>query len=1114
LRFSRLITRSLAYYRGTNAAVAIGVAVATAVIVGSLLVGHSVTASVRDTALARLGAIDYALPGRTFFRRDLAADLAAQQALQGRLKAAAPAIVARGSVRNAANDAAVPGVNIIGVDAAFWGMFGGRSIDLAAGRSVAVNEALAHDLGASQGDALLLNAARPGDAPAGTLFARRALEDVLGSMRLQVAAVLPDDGLGGFSLSNETATPRNAFVAIDRVAKALRQQDRANTLLLAADGEIPDAELSGALVAAVTPADLGLELRTAEQRRYVSVQSESLVLSGELVAAVHDAADALGARAADTSVHLADTISKPGGAHIAYAVIAAVEPLEPFEIQEGSAELDERGILLNKWAANDLGAHVGDELRVDHLVTDRDGSYGTTGDTYTLRGIVTLTGPGADKFLVPDFRGMTDQATIDEWAPPFPVDLSRVTERDDEYWERYRAAPKAFLSAGELRRIWQGETEGGWVTSVRVQRPDQVTAAAFAAKLGQALMQHAKPADAGLAFRPVRRQALEASEGTQDYGTLFVSMSFFLVAAAMGLAGMLMRLSVQRRASEAGTLLACGFTGRAAMRALLWEGGVLALAGAAAGVPLGIVYADRIIRLLTGWFGSIGNARLWLHVDSGSVLFGALAGLAAGVASMWWAARVLGKSGVLDLLAGWSAMNATSSRGSARLAAILLIVSGCAGVVMLGFVGGTGAFFGGGAALLVAGLSASHLLLGAVLARRRPGLSMARLIARNAAANRGRSMLVIGLLAAACFVIVAVAGNTKRVSSAEAAKKTSGTGGFALRATSSVPIAYDFGTKSGRDALAFDPADEPLMEGVNVYPLLSSRGDDISCRNLAKTALPRVLGAGGKMIERGGFTVTTARNDGGNPWQALEMRPDDGTIPVFGDAESIRWQLHSKLGGSLELPRPAAEPVTLRVVGLISSSVLAGELVMSERNFRQVFPQEATPSYFLIETPPGSADVVAAGLRRNLGDMGLEVRRTTEILESLLAVQNTYIATFIALGGLGVVLGTLSLVVVLLRSALERRGEFALMLATGFGRRQLAVLLAGENIALLLAGMALGSASALIAVAPQIASAQSSPNWLVLGIVLAAVLATGSTSCVIAAARAVRGNLIQALREE
>ena len=58
-----------------------------------------------------------------------------------------------------------------------------------------------------------------------------------------------------------------------------------------------------------------------------------------------------------------------------------------------------------------------------------------------------------------------------------------------------------------------------------------------------------------------------------------------------------------------------------------------------------------------------------------------------------------------------------------------------------------------------------------------------------------------------------------------------------------------------------------------------------------------------------------------------------------------------------------------------------------------------------------------------------------EQLAQFLAVQNTYLSTFQSLGALGLLLGTIGLAVVQLRSVLERRGELALMRAGGFRSR-------------------------------------------------------------------------------
>jgi len=295
--------------------------------------------------------------------------------------------------------------------------------------------------------------------------------------------------------------------------------------------------------------------------------------------------------------------------------------------------------------------------------------------------------------------------------------------------------------------------------------------------------------------------------------------------------------------------------------------------------------------------------------------------------------------------------------------------------------------------------------------------------------------------------------------------------------------------------------------------------------------MPKIIGASDAFIERGGFGLRgmTARDAEGQrheaSWASLRGREWFGSrTPVIGDAGSVQWSLHSGLGKTIALPGGAGNSKTrpapagggreLCVVGVIPNSIFAGELVMYDRYFRRIYPSERDPRYFLIETPPGREDAVADALRRNLGDAGLEVRNTGEILNSIISVQNTYLSTFTALGGLGVALGTFGLAAVLLRSALERRGEFALMLATGFRRVQLVWLLALENAGLLAIGLLAGSAAALVAVVPQLRSAEADVNWLLLALVPAATLALGLVVCIAAAAAMLRGNLVEALREE
>ena len=59
------------------------------------------------------------------------------------------------------------------------------------------------------------------------------------------------------------------------------------------------------------------------------------------------------------------------------------------------------------------------------------------------------------------------------------------------------------------------------------------------------------------------------------------------------------------------------------------------------------------------------------------------------------------------------------------------------------------------------------------------------------------------------------------------------------------------------------------------------------------------------------------------------------------------------------------------------------------------------------------------------GSRDLEVRETREVLQAVAGVQNTYLSAFAALGGLGLLLGTVGLAAALLRAAVERRRELA-----------------------------------------------------------------------------------------
>jgi ABC-type antimicrobial peptide transport system permease subunit len=188
-----------------------------------------------------------------------------------------------------------------------------------------------------------------------------------------------------------------------------------------------------------------------------------------------------------------------------------------------------------------------------------------------------------------------------------------------------------------------------------------------------------------------------------------------------------------------------------------------------------------------------------------------------------------------------------------------------------------------------------------------------------------------------------------------------------------------------------------------------------------------------------------------------------------------------------------------------------------------MFPDTGGYRFFLIEEhqqhePPAAtagsdeSQSVPAILESTLADDGFDVVVAREQLAAFLAVQNTYLSTFQSLGALGLLLGTVGLAIVQLRSVLERRSELALMRAGGFPRSQLLQMVVWENAFLLLAGLAVGCVAAAVALLPQWGPQGANVPWLVLAALLATIAVVGLVAGWLATRSSLRAPILPALR--
>ncbi len=1116
--------RGLTHFWKASLAVALCAAVASTVLTGALLTGDSVRGSLRDLTLERLGGADLALVSEHFFREDLATDLVRR----GAAADAASVVVLQGTAVHGASKARAAGVALYGVDDRFARLYGTDLTELNPGKAsgtlfppVILNEPLRRELGARPGDDVLLSFERPGEIPRESLLGERESDDVLASRRFTVARVLPDRGLGLFGLAAHQAERPTAFVPLANIQQAVDRPGEVNAILAA---ETSSSHGPPDLRPSLRLEDLGLRLVRGEN--HVALESEEFFLPS----AAADAATL--ALKSDGSVRSDQSVGSPGGAGVKlftylatglrantkllpYSMVAGLSAPEGLTLAGGApAPLPGDGeILLNRWAADDLHASPGDPIEMSYLVLAPGGGLVEQKTILRLRGVVEMSGLGADRTLTPRFPGIEEQEDMASWDPPFPVDLRSIRPVDEQYWDTYGAAPKAFVSLATARRLWS--TRFGDLTAVRFPAEDP---ARLEATLRREIPQKVPLEPFGMTFRAVKRDGLAAAEGSTDFSGLFLAFSFFLILSALLLVGLLFSLSVERRAGEVGLLLAVGYPVRTVRRRLLFEGILLAGLGALLGLAGAVAYAWLLMAgLRSWWLPAVGTPHLSLHAGPASLAMGWAISVAAVLFAIAWTVRRLSKLPSPALLAGSTTVAEPGKRG--RLARRLAWGTGVAAAAMLLFAtfsrepSSPALWFGIGACLLTCGLSLTALWL----RRPRPArhLTLAGMAARNGAANPGRSLLSAALVACACFVLVTVAANRRDAGD----DVSEGAGGYPLLAESAVPLIQDPGTPEGRLALGLTEEEEAGLRGVSILSLRKVPGDDVSCLNLYRPTRPNLLGVPPDIARsrHGTFRFQRTLEETDAPWSLLEKDLGPDVIPAVADANSATWILKLGLGDDLTLNNERGRPVRLRLVGLLERSLFQSEMLVAEGQLLRHFPSQARRTFFLIDAPPERTAEATRILEEGLSRHGFDVTPTAKRLAAFHAVEDTYLSTFQALGGFGLLLGTLGLGVALQRSLIERRGELATLRAFGFRRRRIAWLVVAENGFLLLLGLAVGTLSGLLAVAPHLARSGTGLArlpWAPLLATLLTVVAVGLVSCTAAVWAALKAPLLPVLKEE
>lgn len=1037
----KLSFSGLWYHRRSYFGVLLGITLCSMVLTGSLLVGDSLTGTLRDQASHRLGRARCAVSGgERFFRSALAERLQTRSAAP-----AAAVLLAAGSAARSDSAARVNRVQVLGVEESFWRMSTRGAVPSLKAGEVAINETLATRLGARVGDTLVVRMEKPSafskDAPLS------GEEESIAVLRAELGAVVDDAAYGRFALQASQIPPASVFFPLETLQRRLDVEGRCNLLLSA---EADAAHLSRALEAEWRLEDASLSIRSVEPRAgqaRFEVRSSRVFLENSLVDSL-----AQSVPPGDPSL----TYFVNGLFHreksTPYSMVSAVEPgSEPFV----PADLAPDEMVASSWLADDLDLHAGDRVEVRYYVMGAKRNLEERSAWFRIRSVEPVADRGWNTSWMPDFPGLADVGNCRDWKPGFALDGRRIRDKDEAYWKQHRGAPKAFIALGAARQLWANR----WGTATAVRHGSNTEA-----ELRERIEAVLRPEKSGVQVMSLEALSRAASDMPVDFGGLFAGFSFFLMAASLALVGLLFALLIEQRRGEIGTLLAVGWRARR-VRALFWTEGLgVAVIGVVLGACAGFAYTDLVLRALSGiWSGATGGVRVAFHASAGSVAIGAMAACGAAFGAIGLAARGVWRRPVPGLLAGGiadreqsfqprgDALARWSTGGAWALACfgvLFLLRSGQAApewFFLCGFLA-LGAFLGVVRWVLIGAASGAMDSLG-------------RLALRNAGRRMSRSLATVAVLAAGGFLVLSVQ-VFRKGPEVRAAERSAGTGGFALIGELASAVYEDLNAEGPRDTLGLS-----WQNGMRCVAIRVRDGEDASCLNLNRAVQPRVLGVPSTELESLGAFRFLSEPLG---WGILRKPLSEGAavIPAVVDEATLQWALQKKKGDVVVVPDGRGGSVRLQIVAALAGSILQGSILIDEAEFVRIFPDAGGYRMLLMDVPRGQIAPVRATWSRALEDRGLELVEASQRLAELDAVSNTYLSIFQILGGLGVLLGSLGGAVVSARNTLERREEWAILNATGWPLRRIRRLVNREHLGLVLAGLVGGGVSALWVTVP------------------------------------------------
>lgn len=980
--------------------------------------------------------------------------------------------------------------HIFGVNRDFFVFHGQDPLGMKPGE-IAVNKRLADYLGIKKGEDLIVRFKQISDIPSDAPFA--PVKDAGKSVVMRVGTIMEPDQGGNFSLSISQITPMNIFMNINELEDDRENQLKINRLLIKKDNINSVKQVSAIFKHCLKPADIGFSIRFVKTTGEYELISDRIFIDEAILNQIAN----LIPSSARVITYLANrfdsrTRSTP------YSFISGLPSSRYPDIADG------KGMIINRWMANDLSIIEGDTVKMYWYSPDSLNKLIEKNSDFVVKQIVEMKGIWSDSLLMPDFPGISGKESCSDWDAGVPIKMHEIRAKDEDYWNRYRGTPKAFISYEKGKALWGNNF--GPATAVRY--PAGVTQKEINDRLNGSL----DPDKMGFIITDLRDESVKAANESIDFGTLFLSLGFFLILSSMVLLSFASSSYFNSKRVHVNTLFALGFKNSRIAKLLLLESGLISLAGCFIGVFTGYL-VDIIITLAlnTVWTGAVQTNALFAYFNFLPVFSGFFLTFFTIM--------------VLMLIKVKRYLNRLNKKGkdiyntpSALYNLFIVITSALITIsvfvlsllyrnqqVALSFASGT-------LLLLTIVLLWRQYFIGRPIHSSDRIRSSKQLSRLYYSFNPSNAVTPILFIAAGIFTVVITGANRMNFNEKQN-KRSGGTGGYLLWCENTIPVKEDLNSAAGKKIMGLD--NDQLSE-LSFVQMKRYSGNDASCLNLNHINAPPLLGIDpDDFIVKKSFSFSKVLAAKGieNGWQFLNLPSENNTIYGIADQTVLEWGLKLKPGDTLVMRAENGLPVNIIIAAGLQSSVFQGNVLIGMKNFARYYPSASGTSLLLIDGKSKLTDLYKSLLNDRLENYGINIEKTSDRLASFYKVTNTYLSVFEVFGAFGMIIGIAGLGFVLLRNYNQRKQEFAILLAIGFSVKKIKGMILSELGLILFAGVSTGLVSALIATGT---SLKNSPGmaWLFIIMMIVAIMLTGLLALFLSV-RSVTGNsLISSLKKE